>query len=72
MTIITISLPDELNNFIEREVESGEFESKGQVVKKALKKFEEDTVIGRILLASKEAREGKILRGDLKKLSKLI
>lgn len=72
MSIITISIPAELEKFVKDEVFSGEFESKSQVVKKALKKFQEDLVVERILKASKNAREGKILRGNLDDLLKKI
>ena len=71
MAILSVSLTPELEEFINNEVASGEFESKGQLVKKALRKFEEDTVIERILKASREAREGKgVIRGDLREIIK--
>ena len=54
MSILSISLTPELEKFINDEVASGEFESKGQLVKKALRKFEEDLVVTRILKASEE------------------
>ena len=72
MGILSVSLPPELEKFIEDEVASGEFESKGQVVKKALRKFEEELIIQRILKASAEAKAGKVLRGDLKELIKQV
>lgn len=72
MGILSVSLTPELEKFIEDEVASGEFESKGQLVKKALRKFEEELVITRILKASAEAKRGKVLRGDLKELLKQI
>lgn len=72
MGILSVSLTPELEKFIEDEVASGEFESKGQLVKKALRKFEEELVIARIFKASAEAKKGKVLRGDLKELLKQI
>ncbi len=72
MGILSVSLTPELEKFIEDEIASGEFESKGQLVKKALKRFEEEIVIARILKASAEAKEGKVLRGDLRELLKKI
>lgn len=72
MAILSVSLSPELESFINQEVKSGEFESKGQVIKKALKKLQEDLIVGRILLASEEAKNGKILKGDLRELSKKI
>ena len=70
MSILSVSLPPEIESFLEREIASGEFETKSQIVKKALRKLEEDLIIDRILKASKEAHEGKILQGDLKALAK--
>ena len=72
MGILSVSLTPELEKFIADEVASGEFESKGKVVKKALKRFEEEVVIARILKASAEAKAGMVLRGDLDDLIKLV
>lgn len=72
MSNLSISLTPELEKFIEDEVASGEFESKGQLVKKALRKFEEDLIIQRILKASAEAKEGMVLRGNLDDLIKEV
>lgn len=72
MSILSVSLPPELEKFIESEIDSGEFESKAQVVKKALKKLQEDSTVARILKAEEEIKNGKGLRGDLKELVKDI
>jgi putative addiction module CopG family antidote len=70
MAILSVSLPPDLESFIDQEIKSGEFESKGQVVKKALKKLQEDIVVERILRAGREVKEGKVLRGNLRDLVK--
>lgn len=70
MGILSVSLTPELEKFINDEVASGEFESKGQLIKKALRKFEEELIIQRILKASAEAKAGKVIRGDLRELLK--
>ena len=70
MSILSVSLTPELETFIENEVRSGEFESKGQVVKKALKKLQEDLIVTRILVAEEEIKNGKGLKGDLRELVK--
>ncbi len=72
MGILSVSLTPELEKFIEDEVASGEFESKGQLVKKALKKFEEELIIQRILKAGIDIDEGIYLEGDLDELAKQI
>ncbi len=71
MAILSVSLPPDLESFIDQEIKSGEFESKGQVVKKALKKLQEDVVVERILRAGREVKEGKVLRGNLRDLVKI-
>lgn len=72
MGILSVSLTPELEKFIEDEVASGEFESKGQLIKKALKRFEEEVVIARILKAGAEVEQGIYLEGDLDDLVKLV
>lgn len=72
MGILSVSLTPELEKFIEDEVASGEFESKGQVVKKALRKFEEELIIQRLLKISDEIDKGVYLEGDLRELMKKI
>lgn len=72
MGILSVSLTPELEKFINDEVASGEFESKGQLIKKALKRFEEEIVVARILKASAEAKAGTVLYGDLDELVKQI
>lgn len=72
MGILSVSLTPELEKFIEDEVASGEFESKGQVIKKALKKLEEELIIQRLLKISDEIDKGVYLEGDLRELMKKI
>jgi putative addiction module CopG family antidote len=72
MSNLSVSLTPELEAFIEREIEMGEFESKGQLVRKALREFEEDLVVARIIKASRDAKQGKIFRGDPRELIKKI
>ena len=72
MSIFSISLTNELAKFVEDEVASGEYESKGQLIKKALKRYQDEVVVERLLKASREVEEGKILRGDLKSVLKKV
>ena len=72
MAILSISITSKLEKFINDEVASGKFKSKNQFIKKALKKFEDDLVINRILRASREAKKGKYFEGDLRELVKNI
>lgn len=72
MAILSVSLTLELEKFIEDEVTSGEFESAEQLIHEALKKFEEEVIIERILKAGAEIDKGVFLRGDLDELVKLV
>ncbi len=72
MSNLSISLTPELEAFIDAEIASGEFESKGQLVKKALRTFEDDLVMERLMKASREAKEGKVVRGNIRELVKKI
>jgi Arc/MetJ-type ribon-helix-helix transcriptional regulator len=72
MTILSVSITSKLEKFIDDEVASGKFESKDQFIEKALKKFEDNLVIKRILRASREAKKGKYFEGNLRELVKNI
>jgi len=72
MSNLSISLTPELEKFINDEIASGEFESKGQLVKKALRKFEEDLIIQRLIRISSEIDEGEFLHGNLDDLVKQV
>jgi len=70
MAILSVSLPPDIEAFIESEIASGRFETKSQVVKRALRNLMEHTLENKILMASKDARNGKNLRGDLGAIKK--
>ena len=70
MSILSVSLPAEIEAFIEREIASGEFETKSQIVKKALRQLEEELALQRILKAEQEIRDGKGIEGDLREIIK--
>ncbi len=72
MANLTVSLTPELEQFIDEQMALGEFESKGQLVKKALKKFEEDLIIDELLRISAEIDDGAYLKGDLDELAQKI
>ena len=70
MTTITIPVTAELNDFIDNQVKLGEASSKADFVRRAIQKMKEDIFVQQILQAKKEAKEGKLLKGDLDKLAK--
>lgn len=72
MAILSVSLPPDIEAFIESEIASGRYETKSQVVKRALRKLESENAFDRIIVAEKEMDEGKGLKGDIRKLLKKI
>lgn len=70
MTTITIPLNNELNDFINHQVKIGEASSKAEFVRRAIQKMKEDIFVKQILEAKLEAKQGKLLKGDLDKLAK--
>jgi Arc/MetJ-type ribon-helix-helix transcriptional regulator len=69
MSTITIPLTPELDLFIKDQLKGG-FSSKAELVRQALRFYREELAVKRIMQARQEIKEGKILRGDLKKLAK--
>ncbi|MEK7185285.1 MAG: ribbon-helix-helix domain-containing protein [Patescibacteria group bacterium] len=72
MANISVPLPTKLLDAVEERVRDGHEESKSSLVRKAVEKYLDDQFVQDILLAQKEVAEGKVLRGDLKKLLKKI
>lgn len=70
MTTITIPITNDLNDFINDQVKIGEASSKADFVRRAIQKMKEEIFIRQILQAKQEAKQGKLLKGDLDKLAK--
>lgn len=70
MTAITIPLTPELDNFIINQLKHGYINSKAELVRQALNMYRENFEVEEIMQASREAREGKLLKGDLRMLAK--
>lgn len=70
MTTITIPITSDLNDFINDQVKIGEASSKADFVRRAIQKMKEEIFIRQILQAKQEAKQGKLLKGDLNKLAK--
>lgn len=68
MSILTLSIDAELEKFIESQVENNHAENKSAVVRNALRFFREEQELRELMLARKEVTEGKVLKGDLRKL----
>jgi Arc/MetJ-type ribon-helix-helix transcriptional regulator len=70
MSTLSVPLPVNLENFIESMVKRGVAANKAEVVRQALKNYAEEQAVAAILQAKREAEEGKILRGDIRKIMK--
>jgi Arc/MetJ-type ribon-helix-helix transcriptional regulator len=66
MTTLSIPISGDLEKFIEGMIRDGKGANKADVVRRALKKYEEHEIVERILQAQSEPT----LRGDLKDLMK--
>ncbi len=72
MSTLSVPLPAHLEEIIVRLVNSGFAETKAEVVRKAITRLAEEEAVNVVLLSQKEAREGKVLTGDLRKLVKAL
>lgn len=70
MSILTLSIDSELERFIDSQVQSKKTGNKSAFVRDALNFFREELEVREILQASREVREGKIFKGDLRELAK--
>lgn len=72
MTNITIPLQKEYIDFIDETIKTGDYDSRSQFIRNAIKKMIEEKEINEILEASKKAKMGELFEGDLDELSKSI
>jgi len=72
MSTLSVPLTKTLEEFIEGMVSSGGASNKAEVVRQALARYAEDRAVESVLRSEQEAREGKILKGDLSSLLKKI
>ncbi len=70
MSTLSIPLQPEHEKAITRLIEEGVGSNKAEVVRRALEQFIEDQAVMTVLRAEQEVSEGKIVRGDLRKLRK--
>ena len=68
MTTITIPIDKDLESFIKSELASGRSETKAHVVRYALKRLSEERALERIQEAEQDIKDGKVYKGDLRKL----
>lgn len=70
MTTLSIPVSGDLEKFIEDMVKSGKGANKADVVRRALREYEENEALENILKAEQEFKQGKALKGDLRDLVK--
>lgn len=70
MATISVPVKAEEEQFIERYIESGRAENKAQVFRRALHLLAEEDALARILKSEEDVRQGRVFKGDLRKLLK--
>lgn len=70
MTTITVPITKELQSFIEGELKAGTSDSKAHLVRYALGRLQEERAIMRLQEAEADIKDGRVYRGDLKKILK--
>ena len=72
MSTLSVPLSIREQEFIDSYVKSGQAENTAQVVRRALRFFEEEEAVQSILRAEQELKAGKVMYGDLRELIKKI
>lgn len=72
MSTLSVPLTPALELEIDKLVKSGFAANKAAVVRRAIERLAEDEAVNAVLMAEREVTEGKILRGDLRKLMKKL
>ncbi len=70
MTTLSIPIPQALELFIERMVKRGVGSTKAEVVRQALFRYAEDEAVEAVLRSEQDAREGRILYGNIRDILK--
>jgi Arc/MetJ-type ribon-helix-helix transcriptional regulator len=70
MSTISVPLTPELEKEMNALIKKGYGSNKADVMRKALEFLAEEEAVQDVLRAEKELSDGKLLRGDLKKLAK--
>lgn len=72
MTTLSVPISGDLEKFIERMIKDGKGSNKADVVRRALREYEENEAVEAVLQAQREITLGKGLKGDLRTLMKKI
>jgi len=72
MSTLSIPLSSEQEQFVEQFVKEHKAPNKAEVVRRALRLLAEEEAVADVLKSEQEVREGKVLKGDLRKLARKI
>ncbi len=72
MSTLSVPITSALAAFIDEMIRRGVAPNKAEVVRQALTRFAEDQAVDAVLRAEQEARDGKMLRGNLRELAKRL
>ncbi len=70
MSTLSIPIPPRLEEALAMLIKGGYGSNKAEIVRRALDRFIEDEAVFAVIRAEQEVAEGKVLRGDLRKLIK--
>jgi Arc/MetJ-type ribon-helix-helix transcriptional regulator len=68
MTTLSVPIPSNLELFIEEMIHRGIAPNKAEVVRQALLHYAEDQAIEAVLRSEQEARDGKIIHGNIREV----
>lgn len=72
MSTLSVPLTAQLEEFVQRMVRRGSAATKADVVRRALTRYAEEEAILSVLRSEQEIKEGKAIKGDLKKIMKSL
>lgn len=72
MTTLSVPISPKLEEMVGMLIKKGYGVNKADVVRKALILLAEEEAVSSVLKSEQEVKDGKILRGDLKKIAKKI
>lgn len=72
MSTLSIPVSPKLEEIVGMLIKKGYGANKADVVRKAIELLAEEEAVASVLKSEQEVKDGKILRGDLKKIAKKI
>ncbi len=72
MSTISVPLTSKLESALDNLIKSGFRENKAAIMREALVRLSEEEAVLALLKSQQEVKEGKIFRGDLRKLLKKV